>query len=666
MATRNFFGAGKSVADLDLGQMAFLAGITHSPNRYEPDRGTQNIRERQSYVLGRLLEDGHITEEQKQAALQSELGFIERQPIRTSYFHHAVRDDVRKRVRDDVRSGGGVTYFSTQIPEIQKITEASLQEQLAVYEMGRNAVEWQGPLRSLAENREEPPEVLPLSEQEWSASLRSLKAQYQDIHWNLAVVLEINSDGIQIGVNTEEGPQISRLAIADHGNSWAARVRPEIKVGDVVFVAPYRERFALRVPPQVQGAAVVMEAQTGKVVALSGGFSVHFTEYNRAINALRQPGSTMKPFTYLAALQSGFQPDTLVPNEPIYFDKVERRCNAWRPRNYSNSGPSQMTLRRGLETSSNRVTARLLKAVYPTDPVVALNRVRDITADFGMYEEPYDCFPFILGSDETSLVRLASAYAVVANGGTYVEPHFLDETRNAPILTQAPERRAVTTVDQVSLYQLRHILTGVVENGTAQRLKSLNGPNGSLYLGGKTGTSSGYNDAWFVGFSDKLVVAVWVGYDQRRSLGTTGGSLAAPVAKEIFTQALELYPPVDLLARPPLGIDLIPVGNHIESFRVSAADTRYWVLNGYSPLLPRAPAPIEVSPLPPLDITPQAPVEPAPPAPSPSGPSLPVPAPLPDPNGSYDPWTQPPPAYVPRTREERMNDIPLMPRTSGN
>lgn len=673
MASQNYFGKSlNSLSELNLGQIAFLAGITHKPNFYEPDRSTQDIPARQKYVLGRLLEDGHITQEQMDQALNEPLGFIEKQPIKTSYFQHAVKADVHARVKPELQSRGGNNYYSTQVPAVQKVTEASLQEQLAVYEMSNNRVEWKGPLRSLVLDRDNIPSDWSMPAEEWSTRLKVISSQYQDIHWQVAAILKISSSGIEIGLNSDEGPKTSTLAIGDVGSAWAGRVRPELRVGDVVFVVPFKERFALRVPPQVQGAAVVMEAKTGKVVALSGGFSVHFTEYNRGLNALRQPGSTLKPFTYLAALQVGLQPDTIVPNDPIYFPKVEKRCNAWRPRNYSSGGADQMSLRRGLETSNNRVTARLVKGINPADPVAALNFIREITADFGIYEDPYDCFPFILGSDETNLVRLASAYAVIANGGIYVEPHFLDEEKNSSSLLQLPERRAVKTVDAVSLFQLRHILTGVVESGTATRLKSLNGQNGELFVGGKTGTSSDYNDAWFVGFSDKLVIAVWVGYDQRRSLGSTGGSLAAPVAKSVFEKAFEYYPPVDLKANPPVGVETFQAGNQLESYRISAADTRFWVLNNYiagvsenstQTGLPDGDAfeyPLPVS----------APIEEVPTTTGDNSEARPIP--LRDEGAGTsntsnntseddDPWLRPPPPYEEKSREERMRDIPPIP-----
>ncbi len=610
MAAQNYFGPKQKVADLNLGQIAFLAGITHTPNSYEPGRPTKNIRERQSYVLGRLRDDGFITQEQMDEALKAELKFIERRPVKTSYFQHAVTAEVKKRVKPQAQESGAV-YHSTQSPVLQAVTEASLQEQLARYEMRNNLVEWNGPLRNLAPKipvqpqaveipglTSAPTPLVPLepqtsslafsmAEEEWSSRLKVIQAQYQDIHWKVAIVLKNNRDeGIRIGVNTDEGPVTAKMAIADVGNEWAGGVRSKIREGDVVFVTPYKERFALRVPPVVQGSAVVLEAHSGKVLALAGGFSVHFTEYNRALNSMRQPGSTVKPFTFLAALQQGLQPDTIVPNSPIYFDKVERRCNAWRPKNYDDNGPEYMSLRRGLETSSNRVAASLLKGMNPEDPVSALNLVRDISSDFGLYENPYDCFPFILGSDETSLLKLTAAYAAIANGGKYIEPHFLDEVKSAAQIQRPLLTRKIKTVDAISLFQLKHLMTGVVLDGTARELKDLNGEKGELLVAGKTGTSSGYNDAWFVGFSDKIVVGIWMGYDERRALKGTGGTLAPVIAKDIFAKAFETYSPKDLLKAPPKGTEFIELDGQLESIRASAEDTRHWLLYGYSPLNP--------------------------------------------------------------------------------
>lgn len=235
-----------------------------------------------------------------------------------------------------------------------------------------------------------------------------------------------------------------------------------------------------------------------------------------------------------------------------------------------------MTLRRALETSNNRVTAHLLKVMWPSDPEMSLNMVRDIYADYGIYDNPQECYPVILGSQETNLMKLAAAYAAIANGGTLVEPHFLDVKRNAGLLKVEPQLKPIYSADQISAYQLKNILSGAVTRGTGSALRQYSGQ-----VAGKTGTSSSYNDAWFMGFSNDIVVGVWIGYDNgdgdKANLGGggTGGSLAAPVAKAVFDEAFKFYPPTPILNNPPAGVKLYDLGGFAEAFRGEYRDGIY-------------------------------------------------------------------------------------------
>ncbi len=580
-AAENYFGEETFISNLGLNEASFFAGVTHSPNRYEPEFNFDRIKERQQFVLREMVENGFITEEDRSKVKPEEMKFVERKVLQSSYFHKAVEEDMKKRLSQADSEQGGLYLFSTQIPSVQVAMEKALQERLFQYELGSGRLKWESALGNMLpqSNTELTQKQWAefLDPQNWSKKLVRFKNLYADVHWLVAVVLEKNQSGIQMGYLDPQGQAQMGPLYRGYESNWGRTALSELKVGDVVFVEPQKETLALRLPTEVQGAAVAMEAKTGKVLAVTGGFSFHGSELNRAIHSLRQPGSTVKPFTYLAALNMGIQPNEVLPNNPIYFNPIylpgERqirrfmKCNAWSVRNYSSGGAASMTMRRALETSSNRATAAVLKLIWPNDPELGLNLVREVFMDFGVYEDPNDCYPVILGADETNLLKLSAAYAAMANGGTVVEPHFLDEEKNAGLLQRPPQSKSILSVDPVSLFQTKNILAGAITRGTGKALSEYGG-----LVAGKTGTSSDYNDVWFMGFSNDVVVGVWVGYDnadKKRSLGdgATGGGLAAPIAKGIFDEVFKYYPPTDILSNPPEGINLQNNDGILESFR---------------------------------------------------------------------------------------------------
>lgn len=588
-ATESYFGTETFVSQLGLNEASFLAGVTHSPNRYEPEFNFDRIVSRQKFVLREMKENGYITEEQQTTTNPADLKFVKRKVLQSSYFHRSVEEDINKRLDPYDAKHGGLYLFSTQIPSVQAAMEKALQERLFQFELKKGRLKWSGALGNLLPKAESELKVSDWAEFQnprfWTTQLKKFKTLYSDIHWEMAVVLDKGQNGkIQMGyVNSEGKPQFAPL-YTKYKTKWASQALRELKNGDVIFVTPLKDSVALRVQPQVQGAAIAMEAKTGKVLAVSGGFSFHDSELNRATHSMRQPGSTVKPFTYLAAFNQGIQPNQVLRNSSIRFPpiylagekKIRRnmKCNSWSVSNYSSGGASQMTVRRALETSNNRATAHLLKSISSYDPEYSLNLVKDIFVDFGVYEKPQDCYPVILGSGETSLVKMAAAYAAIANGGTLVEPHFLDESLNAGLVKKSPKARQIYTVDPVALFQVKNVLKGAVERGTGFALREYAG-----LVAGKTGTSSDYNDAWFMGFSNDIVVGIWVGYDNassegKRGLGSggTGGSVAAPIAKEIFEEAFKFYPPTQLLDQVPAGVKLYTENGYQEAFR-----------DGYSP-----------------------------------------------------------------------------------
>ena len=581
-ATENYF-PDKFVGDLGLNEASFLAGVTHSPNRYEPEYNMDKIASRQKFVLREMRQNGYITEEQEASIDPWNLKFSSRQVAKSSYFKQAVKEDLIKRLGEEEADKGGLFVFSTQRPTLQAALERGLQDRLYAFEDEKGRLKWNGPLGNLINKKfsdltvEE--QAIFADERNWSEKLVRFRSLYQDVQWPVATVINRDGQGVLMGVlNLDGSTDFKYLRASKSG--WAAEAYNTLIVGDVVFVKDQDKKVVLRTIPKVQAAGVVIEAKTGRVLALSGGFSYHDSQLNRAIHSIRQPGSTVKPFTYLAALNQGRQPDQTYPNAPVYFEPIHlpgekkirrfRKCNAWSPSNYSSGGASYMTMRRGLETSNNRVTARVLKSVSPGDDELSLEYVRGIFTDFGVYDNPGDCYPVILGSQETNVLRMATAYAAIANGGTLIEPHFLDTEANQGLLKNLPSTHPIYSVDAVSLYQLKNILAGAVERGTGYALRDFTG-----YVAGKTGTSTSYNDAWFMGFSNDIVVGVWVGYDngsesaKKNLLGTagTGGSLAAPIAKEVFEEAFKIYPKTPLINNPPPGVRLYRMDNVVEAIR---------------------------------------------------------------------------------------------------
>jgi membrane carboxypeptidase/penicillin-binding protein len=337
-----------------------------------------------------------------------------------------------------------------------------------------------------------------------------------------------------------------------------------LKLFDVIFVdvlegrGKSSDRAELRPRPNVQGAAMVLENKTGRILAMTGGFSYPASQLNRATQARRQPGSALKPITYLAALEAGLQPNTLVLDEPITFAPIgnasfARERDYWSPRNYDRGSSGVVTLRRGLENSKNLVTARLLDGGIKSSPEDSLNRVCEIAIEAQLYGECVRYYPFVLGAQPVRMIDLAAFYAAVANEGVRPSPHAIDsiEQNDAVIYRNAAKPTWIGSADAGTFYQLKTMLQGVVERGTARPIRQL-----APYVAGKTGTSENENDAWFVGFSNEVTIAVWVGYDnagdRRRTLGSgaTGAKVAVPIFESIIQAVWSEYAPRTFLSPP--------------------------------------------------------------------------------------------------------------------
>ncbi len=644
IAARSYFG--KSAKDLTLGEGAMLAGLLKGPSYFNPDRHPDRGKERLAYVLGRMQEDGVIDGAQKDAALAvpPKLVTFERPHREFGFYFTDYLAREAKADGIDSLTAAPYTVHSTINAGLQRETEAALQEGLAHYEINGGRMVFRGAEANIADavqkiatgrpSKAAPVESanMPPAMPAWQQTLMAIHLPLYDVHWQTAVVLDKGGkrgDGF-IHVGLTDG-RILPL------NAWTAEIRRNLSVYDVIYVRVMEGRadaraaakgkgapvvaasVQLRVRPAVQGAALVLENKTGRILAMAGGFSYPLSQLNRVAQTQRQPGSAIKPLTYLTALQSGLQPNTLVLDEPITLPPIGgsvsdsrsilgpdigtvRDEDYWTPHNAGNYSGGVFTLRRGLENSVNIVTARLLDGAINPDPAKSLDSVCATAVAAKIYKDCVRYYPFVLGAQPVRMIDLANFYAAVANEGALPQPHAVDSIEvNGSTVYQYPDTPLpfVGAADRASFYQLKTMLQGVVARGTARGIGVL-----SPYVAGKTGTTEDSVDGWFVGFTNDVTVAVWVGYDngdgKRRSLGpsATGARVALPIFEPIM-QAIwsEGIAPKALLSGPSkeaqrrlidvpidyMSGDRVSAGGFMEHFRRTADgqfdDTQYRLLS---------------------------------------------------------------------------------------
>jgi penicillin-binding protein 1A len=537
-AALNYFD--KSLDQLSIAEAALLAGLPKAPSNYDPLRQPAAAKARRDWVITRMVEDGRITAAEGEAAKATPIELHPRQiiaPVEADYFAEDVRRELARRYGENALYKGGLTVHSTLDPRLQAIADKVLREALLRYDRGHG---WAGPVYQLTGAKK--PGTLPA---DWREQLASLSPPGGYEMWQLAAVLQTVGGGARLGF--ADGTTGTLPA----GEMRSTRGR-RIAVGDVLAVTALKGGlYGLRQPPQVEGALVALDPHTGRVLAMSGGFSFKRSQFNRASQALRQPGSTFKPFVYLAALENGYTPSTIVNDTRFTASGGPGRAR-YAPRNYSHRFYGPTTLRSGLEQSHNVMVVRMADDI-------GMDRVSDVAQRFGVADEMSLVLPNALGAKETTLLRITAAYGMFVNGGQQVIPTLIDRIQDRygkVIYRQDPrvcfgcataawseeglrpdvmdDRPPVT--DPASAYQIVNMLQGVVERGTAKKaLAGLGRP-----LGGKTGTSDEARDVWFIGFSPDLVVGVFLGYDEPRSLGdhAAGGTLAAPVFRSFIKEAL--------------------------------------------------------------------------------------------------------------------------------
>ncbi|MDA7830400.1 PBP1A family penicillin-binding protein [Candidatus Pelagibacter sp.] len=524
----------KSISELNYEEAALLAALPKAPSRYNPYKNIELAKFRRDLVLKNLLENKYINEKNYNEFVNNKINLKKIKKTFTEDTSYYV-EDIRKNVIDKL--GFNKVYkqglnISTPINlDLQKIAIKSLREGLISYDKRKG---WRGPV-SNSKNLDN-----------WNDDLNKHRLE-KSINWDLAIVKRI--DKFLIEIETEK--KISGI-IKYENITWIKKEFNEVlKVGDIIYAENLTKNiFALRQLPEVNGGIVVMDPFTGRVLALSGGFSFKKSEFNRATQALRQPGSAFKPFIYALALENGYTPSTLILDAPLVLEQGSD-LKMWKPENYGKKFYGPSTLRMGLEKSRNLMTVRIAQDL-------GLKKIVNFSKQLGIYENPSELLSISLGSAETTLLKLTSAYSSFVNGGKLVKPIMIDRIQDSEGNTIFNnEKRKCLNCDQISFlspnypniedeflqifseetaYQMTSILEGTVQNGTGKNLKDL-----KLDLGGKTGTTNSNTDTWFVGFTSKLAVGVFVGSDNPKSLGKyeTGAKTALPIFKSFIKEAVK-------------------------------------------------------------------------------------------------------------------------------
>jgi len=563
LAAGSYFG--KPAKELTLEEGALLAGLTKGPNYYSPDRQPARAQERLAYVLSRMREDGTIgarNEEPRRGLPPLPTIVAYERPRRDIGFHFV--DQVAREAKliagIDAITANSYTVRSTISPPLQRAVEAALQEGLSRYERSAGRVQFRGAEANLAQAMQkiEADKKSIDKRPVWQQTLANARLPLYDVHWTPAVV--VAKPGSRKGDAWRVGLVDGRILPFSVDDATAQR---KLTLYDVVFVRLVESktgiaRAELRVRPLVQGTVIVLENNTGRILAMSGGFSYPLSQLNRATQAVRQPGSAIKPLSYLAALGKGLQPNTLISDDSITLPPIgggrARAQDYWSPKNYDGGGGGTLTLRKALENSRNLATAHLLAGAIEDTPEASLDRLCQLALEAQIYHECLHYYPFVLGAQPVRPVDLAAFYAAIANEGARPTPHVIDSIeRNGLIIYRHDPKSSVgiSSVDHAAFYQLKTLMQGVLARGTARAIAGF-----APYVAGKTGTSDEENDAWFVGFTNDVTIAVWIGYDnadgKRRTLGggSTGGGVAVPIFEPVMQAAWSNVAPKTALAPP--------------------------------------------------------------------------------------------------------------------
>lgn len=583
----------KSLDQLTLSEAAFLAALPKAPSNYNPSTQAERAHARRDYVIDRMFEDGFVTAEEVAKAKGEVLTVRRRdsdETVKADYFSEEVRRELVARYGEEGAYRGGYTVRASLDPRLQEIADRVFRNGLIRYDRRHG---WRGPLEK----------AVPVNE--WQKTLAARTPPGGAGNWSLALVLKVTDSAAEIGVRANR-TEIKAGKIPLSELAWARPVLPEQKVGpspkkasdvltvgDLILVEPVTatpdgktkypaETYGLRQLPDVSGGMVVMDPHTGRVLALVGGLSFEQSQFNRATQAKRQPGSSFKPFVYMAALEEGYTPASVVLDAPFVMDDGSGK--KWRPENYTEKFYGPSSLRLGIEQSRNLMTIRLASAI-------GMEKVADVAARFGITENLPPLLSMSLGAGESTPLKMATAYAMIANGGKKIVPTVIDRVQDrygatvfkhdprvcencladsyAGGLPPYPADNRPQVIDAATAFQMTSMLEGVVQRGTGAAIgAALKRP-----LAGKTGTSNDSFDNWFVGYSPDLVVAAYIGFDQPRTLGKaeTGGGNMAPIFRDFMKEALEGVPPIPF--RVPPGLRMVRVNRETGKL-ASVGDTK--------------------------------------------------------------------------------------------
>jgi penicillin-binding protein 1A len=575
-ASLNYFG--KSLNDLSLDEMAYLAALPKGPNNYHPFRHKDRAIERRNWVLTQMFDNGYITQAELDDAIKKPLVVSPRpfgaQLFAAESFAEEVRRELAQMYGNDTLEKGGLSVRTTLDPKLQIFARQALARGLIAFDRKRG---FRGPVKTMPVDND------------WGVALSAIKVASDVAPWRLGVVLEVSDAQATVGLQPKLMPDGKIETTRETGiipvalMSWARAYKdgtelgPKIEkatevlhTGDVVYVAPSNEagKWHLVQTPEVEGALVAMDPHTGRVLSLVGGFSYGNSQFNRAVQAMRQPGSSFKPVVYAAAFDNGYTPASVVLDAPVEYKLPDGKV--WKPKNYQNKffGPS--TLRRGIEQSRNVMTVRLADDL-------GMTKIADLAQRLGIYDKLPLQLSMALGAGETTLMRMTTAYSIFANGGKKVQATLIDRVQDRygrtifkydkrdcsackqdTYTANSVEPELLDVREQVmspyTAYQITSMMEGVVQRGTGKKLLVVGKP-----VAGKTGTSNDEKDAWFIGYTPDLAVGVYVGYDNPKPMGKkrTGGELAAPIVADFMRLALRDQPATPF--RVPRAIELIPI-----------------------------------------------------------------------------------------------------------
>ncbi len=525
----------KSVDELQYVEAALLAALPKAPSRYNPYKNKKLAKFRRDLVLKNLLDNNYIGKKKYEELKSSKIKLKKREKVfleDSRYYVEEIRKNTIKQLGYDKVYKEGLNIKTPLNLKLQKLAVTSLREGIEKYDRRKG---WRGPIQNID-----------LNIKEWSDKIK-LKKLEKTLDWKIARVTKIGISNFEI--ITSDG---DIGFITNENIKWTRKTNTSFKEGDIIYVKKKEgsNEYILKQLPTANGAIVVMDPYNGRVLALSGGFSFNQSEFNRATQAQRQPGSAFKPFVYAAALENGYSPSTLVLDAPLVLEQGTD-LKMWKPENYGKKFYGPSTLRMGLEKSRNLMTVRISQDL-------GLKKITKISKELGIYENPDELLSISLGSAETTLLKLTSAYCSFVNGGKLIEPKLIDRIQDSEGNTIfKTEVRKCRNCEDVSIqsndvpeikddskqifspqtaYQITSILEGATKTGTAKKLRDL-----KMDLAGKTGTTNKNTDTWFIGFTSDLVIGVYVGYDEPKSLGKfeTGAKTAMPIFKSFIKSALK-------------------------------------------------------------------------------------------------------------------------------